>query len=123
MSTGARSRPCLQPAGSVFVSFGADECFDASATSPIQCPPPALCVLCASARSFFLAQRPLRPQRWPTVRFHPPNVKGERPPPTGTVERTWQPRTAAHRGAEMRGGGSSPPFLVGLSSHQTHIHR
>jgi hypothetical protein len=38
-----------------------------------------------------------------------PNAKGERPPPTGTVERTRGHQIFAQRRAEKRGGGSSPP--------------
>jgi hypothetical protein len=69
-------------AESAFVSSVCSERVSSEQThrpSPIQCPPPALCVLCASARSFFLAQRSLRPQRWPTVRFHAPNDPAHRP--------------------------------------------
>ena len=37
-------------------------------------------------------------------------VRGERPPPTGTVERTRHSRIAARRRAEKRGGGSLDRF-------------
>jgi len=38
------------------------------------------------------------------------NAWGERPPPTGTVERMKHERIVAQRWTEKRGGGSSPPI-------------
>src|ERR1035437_2041279 len=43
------------------------------------------------------------------------NARGERPPQTGTVERTGHSRIAAQLGTERRGGGSAPPTCWALS--------
>jgi hypothetical protein len=57
------------------------------------------------------------PLRWNG--FYWSNDRTKRPPPTGTVERTGHSRFATRCQAEMRGGGSSPVILFGMSP----IHR
>jgi hypothetical protein len=51
----------------------------------------------------------------------PPNGRGERPPPTGTVERTRRSRTAARLQAETRGGGSLDRLVRILCRRKNHL--